>query len=102
MMQASQHRITDYPIVTSPDSVDILFKWTRDLLVKPLVRAGIVKVGDIFINETMQMSLAKDQHVIQTLPLDTANETLTNRIGFGSPHRRSDDLDTPPPTCVKH
>ena len=96
MMQASQHRIPDYLMVTSPDSVDIPFKGNRDLLLKPLVRAGRVKVGDVFINEAIQMSLAQNQHVIQTLPPNTANETLTNRIGFRCTHRRSDDLDPPP------
>jgi hypothetical protein len=34
--------------------------------------------------------------MIQTFPSNTADEALTNRIGFGGPHRCSDDLDPPP------
>ena len=33
----------------------------------------------------------------ETLLRASTNETLTNRIRFGGPHRGSDDLDPPPP-----
>lgn len=96
MMQATQHRITHYPMVTSSYSVDIRFRWNWYLLVKPLMKAGLIKIGHIFLNETIQMSLVKDHHVIQTFSLNTADEPLTYRIRFGRSHRCSDNLDAPP------
>jgi hypothetical protein len=85
MMQATQHWITRYPMVTvtSPYSVDILFRWNWYTLVKSLMRMGMFKEGDIFIKETIQMLLVKDQHVIQTFSSNTADEAFTNRIRFG-------------------
>jgi hypothetical protein len=96
MMQATQHRITDYPLVPSPYSADILFMWNWNTLVEPLMRSSMIEIGDILANETIQMALPQDQHVIQTLSPHTTNEALTNRIRFGCSHRRSYDLDAPP------
>ena len=44
------------------------------------------------------MSLPKYQHVIQTFPSYTPNETFADGIGFGGTHRRSDDFDS---SCLR-
>jgi len=56
----------------------------------------MIEIGDILANQTMQMSLLQDEHVIQTFSPDTAHEAFTDCVGFRSTHWRSDDLDSPP------
>jgi hypothetical protein len=85
-------------MVTFSRSVHMIFSGDWNLLVDTLMRSGVIEIGDILANETIQMSLSQDQHMIQTFSPDTANEALTNCIGFRGTHRCSDDIDS---SCMR-
>jgi hypothetical protein len=70
MMQTAQHRIADYPLVVSPSATDAVFKWDWYMLVEPLMRSSMIEVSDILTNETIQMLVSPDQHMVQTFSPD--------------------------------
>ncbi len=54
------------------------------LLVDTLMRPRAIVVGHIGPQRPAQMGLSQDQQVVQTLPANTPQESLADRIGPGS------------------
>ena len=79
--------MSNYWLLALSYSAHIFFPRVRNALVDPLVRSRVIEIGDILTDEPIQLSLAHDQHVIQAFASHTANEPLTDGIGFWSSHR---------------
>jgi hypothetical protein len=90
--------MTDYSIRTLLYPKLNLVAWVWDALVYPLMRPRVIEVFNIFADCSMEMAIVQDQHVIQALASHTANEPLTNRIGFRRSHWRPQHL-YPPVFC---
>ena len=52
-------------------------------LAKALVRTGLVHVGNILREHNVEVALTEDQQVVETLPPDTPEKTLTDRVRLG-------------------
>jgi hypothetical protein len=55
--------------------------WLRNRLLDPLMGSGLVEIGCIVAQYLVQMALAHDTYVIQTLAPHTPKEALRSRIG---------------------
>ena len=55
----------------------------------------MVKVDDILTDDTVEMSFIQNKDMIQTFASHTADEALTDRIGFGCSHWGPADLNPP-------
>jgi hypothetical protein len=54
---------------------------------------GVVVKGYVLHRQPPQVSLTQDDHVIETLASDTAQQTLTGGIGLGSRNGRVQQTD---------
>jgi len=64
-----------------------------NLLPDALMRPGLVEVLDIGTQDTMQLLLLQDEHVIQTLATHAAQKPFTDGIGSWCVVRRGEHLD---------
>lgn len=55
----------------------------------------MIKEGDIFTNQPLQVSVAKNDHVIQAFASDAANEALTHCVRFGRTYGCPENVDPP-------
>ena len=62
-------------------------------LIQTSVRTMLYVVDYVLGQDSLQMSTTKDQHMVEALTADCADEALSERIGSGSPHRGADDPD---------
>ena len=62
-------------------------------LINALMGAFFIEIATVFINQSFQMHLVKNQGVIQTFPFQTAHKSFTNCIGLGCTKRCLDYLD---------
>src|SRR3712207_3958179 len=61
----------------------------RDALAAPLVRPGLVAVGEVLAERLPQMALTEEQQVVEALPPDTPEEALGDRVGPRRADRRA-------------
>jgi len=91
-MQAAQDREGD-------DLATCMLCWQgsgfllRNLLLDALMRSGSVEVGDISIEDPLELLLMQDEQVIETLTPHTAQEALTDGIGTGGVARGCENFD---------
>ena len=57
------------------------------------MRAVAVVMLDELVDHGVEVTPAEDQHAIEALPSDGADEALRERIGTRGPDRRADDAD---------
>jgi len=65
----------------------ILLVPIRDLLLDTLMRSSLVVIGHVLPHQPMHLKAMQNEHTVQTFPLQTADEPLTDAIGLGSTHR---------------
>jgi hypothetical protein len=70
-----------------------------NLLVNPLMWPCPIEIHNIDTQDTMQLLLVEDQHMVKTLSSDTAQESFTDCIGLWGVIRRFEYLDA---TCYCH
>ena len=75
--------------------------FTRDgyLLLDALMRSCLVEVRYIRIEDALELSIMKDQQMVEAFLPHTPQEALTDRIGSGSVIRSLENLDA---TCRRH
>jgi hypothetical protein len=54
----------------------------RYLLLNTLMRATLVVIGHILPHQPMHLKAMQNEHIVQTFPLQTADEPLTDAIGL--------------------
>ena len=62
------------------------------MLPNALTRSYLVEVHHISIEDSLELPLMQDQHVVQAFLPHTPGEALTDRIGSGSMNRRFEHL----------
>ena len=92
MVQPSQDRNSNHP-ASFVRSVSRCSRGFGDLLLDPLMRSCLIEVHHIRFEDTLELSLMKDQQVVQAFLPHTPQEALTDRIGSGSMIRRFEDLN---------
>ena len=65
----------------------------QDLLSDPLMRSCLVKVGDIRIEDALELLLMEDEQMVEALTPDTAQEAFTDGIGTWSVIRDCEHLN---------
>jgi hypothetical protein len=65
----------------------------RDALLDALVRAGVIEVGDVFLDDAMKMALAEDEEVVEAFSAETPQESLADGVGLWRPDWRPQDFD---------
>ena len=91
VMQATQHW------ARRKRPVDRRFFWpyrsARDALLDPLMRPSAVKVPFVFLHDSVQMSSAQNQDVVQTFSPQAAQEAFAYGVRFGCSVRCSENLN---------
>src|SRR5262245_37025249 len=57
---------------------------------------GVV-VADVLPEDALQVPLVQDEHVIQALVAEGADDPFSDGVGAGCPERRQDGVDPQPP-----
>ena len=72
-------------------------------MVDSLMRACVVEVGDVFLDDAVKMAFAEDEEVVKALAAKTAEESFADGVGFWSPDRCPQNLDMRPhsDTCER-
>src|SRR6266516_1822965 len=65
----------------------------------PLMWSCLIEIRDVSTQDTMELLLMEDQHVIQALSSDTPQKAFTDRIGWWRVIRCFEYLDA---TCCCH
>ena len=87
------------------NAIPILTWWNEgnfsfgNLLVNPLMWPCPIEIHNIGTQDTMQLLLVEDQHMVKTLSSDTSQESFTDGIGSWSVIRCFEYLDA---TCYCH
>ena len=80
-MQATQHRLANHG--AERRELDRPRRWT--VLVEAKVSSRIMVVLEIFLQRVSEMKLVKDDHVIQTIATNRANDSFDIGILPGRP-----------------
>lgn len=62
-------------------------------LLDGLVRARVVIVLDVFLDNTVQLAMMQDEHMVQAFPFQAADEALADRVGLGCSNWCLEHLD---------
>ena len=58
----------------------------RDALLDALVRSCVIEVGDVFLDDALEMVFAEDEEVVEALPAQTPQESFADGVSLWRPH----------------
>ena len=91
MVQPIEHRCGDDG--TCDDRAVLLIP-VRDLLFNALMGPSLVVIRNVFPHQAMRLMTMQDEHIVQTFPFQTADESFADSIGTGRSFGSFDGLDT--------
>jgi len=83
-MQAFKDWSSNDPLSPLHIACQNVFRWIVYALTNPLLRSRVVEEFDILADRPTQLSFIQNEHVIETLTPDTADEPFTNRVACGA------------------
>lgn len=90
-MKPSEHWNRDDPSICAADAASV---WPRNALAESLVRSGSVEVSGVLAEYATKMLFAQDDHLVEALAANAAEEALADGVHVRRAHCRRDDPDT--------